>query len=52
MEQHAATAPADGKPVEAVYYEGARHNDILTSSTQHRDEVQKMLTFLRRYLNG
>jgi dipeptidyl aminopeptidase/acylaminoacyl peptidase len=42
---------AAGKPVEAVYYEGGRHNDIFTSSTQYRDEVQKMLTFLRRHLH-
>src|SRR5262245_34397003 len=41
---------AAGKPVEAVYYEGGRHNDIFTSSTQYRDEVQKMLTFLRHHL--
>lgn len=41
---------AAGKPVEAEYYEGGRHNDIFTSSTQYRDEVQKMLTFLRRHL--
>jgi dipeptidyl aminopeptidase/acylaminoacyl peptidase len=41
---------AAGKPVEVVYYEGGRHNDIFTSSTQYRDEVQKMLTFLRRHL--
>lgn len=39
-----------GKPVEAVYYEGGRHNDIFSSPTQYRDEVQQMLTFLRRYL--
>jgi dipeptidyl aminopeptidase/acylaminoacyl peptidase len=43
---------AAGKPVEAVYYEGGRHNDIFTSSTQYRDEVQKMLAFLRRYLSA
>ena len=41
---------AAGNPVEAVYYEGGRHNDIFTSPTQYRDEVQKMLAFLRRYL--
>jgi dienelactone hydrolase len=41
---------AAGKPVEAVYYEGGRHNDIFASSTQYRDEVQKMVTFLRRHL--
>ena len=39
-----------GKPVEAVYYEGGRHNDIFSSSTQYRDEVQRMLAFLLRYL--
>jgi carboxymethylenebutenolidase len=39
-----------GKPVEAVYYEGGRHNDIFSSPTQYRDEVQQMLTFLRRNL--
>jgi dipeptidyl aminopeptidase/acylaminoacyl peptidase len=39
-----------GKPVEAVYYEGGRHNDIFSSPTQYRDEVQQMLTFLRRHL--
>jgi len=39
-----------GKPVEAVYYEGGRHNDIFSNPTQYRDEVQQMLTFLRRYL--
>jgi len=41
---------AAGKPVEAVYYEGGRHNDIFASSTQYRDEVQKMVTYLRRHL--
>ena len=41
---------AAGKPVEAVYYEGGRHNDIFTSQTQYRDEVQKIITFLRRHL--
>ena len=39
-----------GKSVEAVYYEGGRHNDIFSSPIQYRDEVQRMLTFLRRYL--
>jgi len=41
---------AAGKPVEAVYYEGGRHNDIFTSPAQYRDEVQKMVAFLRRHL--
>ena len=41
---------AAGKPVEAVYYEGGRHNDIFSNPTQYRDEVQQMLAFLRRHL--
>jgi hypothetical protein len=41
-----------GKPVEAMYYEGGRHNDIFTSSTQYRDEVQRMLVFLLRHLRN
>jgi len=40
---------AAGKPVEAVYYEGGRHNDIFTSSAQYSDEVEKMVAFLRRH---
>lgn len=40
-----------GRPVEAMYYEGGQHNGILSSSTQHDDEVQRIVTFLRRYLN-
>jgi len=39
-----------GKPVEAVYYEGGRHNDIFSSSTQYRDELQRMQAFLLRHL--
>ena len=39
-----------GKAVEAVYYEGGRHNDVFTSATQYRAEVQQMLTFFLRYL--
>ena len=40
-----------GKPVEAVYYEGGRHNSIFTSSTQRHDEIQQMLAFLFRHLH-
>lgn len=40
---------AAGKPVEAVYYEGGRHNDIFTSPAQYGDEVQTMVAFLRRH---
>jgi dienelactone hydrolase len=39
-----------GKPVEAVYYEGGRHNDLFSSPTQYRDELQRMLAFLLRHL--
>jgi dipeptidyl aminopeptidase/acylaminoacyl peptidase len=45
-----AALQAAGKPVEAVYYEGSRHNGIFTGSTQYRDEVQRMLAFLLRHL--
>ncbi len=37
---------ASGKSVEAVYYEGGRHNDIFSNPTQYRDEVQRVLAFL------
>ena len=47
-----AALRAAGKPVEAVYYEGGRHNDIFTSSTQYRDEVRWMLAFLPRHLRN
>jgi len=39
-----------GKPVEAMYYEDGRHNGIFDSSTQYRDEVQRMLAFLLHHL--
>jgi dienelactone hydrolase len=45
-----AALRAAGKPVEAVYYEGGRHNDIFTSSTQYRDEMQRMLAFFLCHL--
>jgi len=41
---------AAGKPVDAVYYEGGRHNDIFSSATQYRAEVRQMLAFLLRHL--
>ena len=41
---------AAGKRVEAVYYEGGRHNAIFTDPTQYRDEVERMLSFLQRHL--
>ncbi len=47
-----ATLRGAGKHVEAVYYEGGRHNSIFTNSTQCDDEVQQMLTFLLRHLRS
>src|SRR6185369_17276096 len=41
---------ASGKPVEAVYYEGGRHNDLFGNPTQYRDEVHRISTFLLRHL--
>ena len=35
-----------GKPVEAHYYDGARHNEIFTSETQRADAVQRIVRFL------
>jgi carboxymethylenebutenolidase len=45
-----ATLRAAGKPVEAVYYEGGRHNGIFSDETQYRDEVRQILAFLLRHL--
>jgi dipeptidyl aminopeptidase/acylaminoacyl peptidase len=39
-----------GKPVDAMYYEGGRHNGMFSSSTQYDHEVQRIVTFLRRHL--
>ena len=41
-----------GKSVEAMYYQGAGHNSIFTSSTQHDDEVQRMVAFFHRHLGN
>ncbi len=43
---------AAGKLVEAMYYEGGRHNGIFSNSTQYRDEVERMLAFLLRHLRN
>jgi dienelactone hydrolase len=42
---------AAGKTVEAVYYEGGRHNDIFDSSERYQDELLRSLAFLRQHLN-
>lgn len=39
-----------GKPVEVEYYEGGRHNGLFANATQRDDEVERTMTFLRRYL--
>ncbi len=39
-----------GKRVEAVYYEGGRHNSIFTSEAQRQDEMQQTLAFFLRQL--
>ena len=46
------TARRAGKSVEAVYYEGGRHNDLFASPTQHEDEVRRMADFLARRLHA
>jgi carboxymethylenebutenolidase len=38
-----------GKPVEAMYYEGGRHN-LFSDPAQHDDEVRRSVIFLRRHL--
>ena len=40
-----------GKTVEAIYYEGGRHNDIFDSPVRYQDELQRSLAFLRQHLN-
>jgi len=43
---------AAGKPVEAVYYEGGRHNDIFDSSVRYLDAIRRMPAFLLHYLGA
>jgi dienelactone hydrolase len=45
-------ALAAGKNVEAIYYEGGRHNGLFDDPAQHRDEVERTATFLRRHLRA
>ena len=40
------------KPVEAVFYEGGRHNGLFDNAAQYRDEVQRILAFLQRHLRN
>ena len=47
-----SAARAAGKSVEAVYYDGGRHNGMFVSPAQYRDEVKRMLAFLQRTLRN
>ncbi len=40
-----------GKPVEAVYYEQGRHNDIFASSARYQDELKRVSAFYRHHLS-
>lgn len=44
------TLRAAGKAVEAVYYEGGRHNDMFDSSARYQDELQRTSAFFCQYL--
>ena len=46
------TLRAMGRPVDAVYYEGGRHNDIFDSPDQYRNRVQRMSAFLLHHLRA
>jgi acetyl esterase/lipase len=41
-----AALRAAGKPVEAVYYEGAGHNSIFTDPKQLDDAVRRIASFM------
>jgi carboxymethylenebutenolidase len=47
-----AALRAAGKSVEAVYYEGGRHNGIFSDDAQYHDEVRQILAFLLRHLRS
>jgi alpha-beta hydrolase superfamily lysophospholipase len=38
------------KPVEAIYYEGGRHNDIFANEHRYADELARISTFLTGHL--
>ena len=40
-----------GKPVEFVYYERGAHNSIFSDAAQYKDQVRRMLGFLRPLLD-
>ena len=40
----------EGKPVEAMYYDGGGHDSFFDDRTQYKDELTKMVTFLLRRL--
>jgi len=37
-----------GRPIQAHYYEAARHNEIFTNESQRMDEVQRTVRFLQQ----
>jgi carboxymethylenebutenolidase len=41
---------AAGKPVEAIYYENGRHNDVFENSARYRDELERMSAFYQQHL--
>jgi dipeptidyl aminopeptidase/acylaminoacyl peptidase len=40
-----------GKPVEFVYYERGAHNSVFSEPAQYKDQVRRMLGFLRPFLD-
>jgi carboxymethylenebutenolidase len=41
-----------GRPVEAMYYDGAGHNGVFESASQFDDEVKRIIAFLRHHLSS
>lgn len=41
----------EGKPVEAIYYEGGGHDSFFDNGTQYDAELTNMVTFLHRHLS-
>jgi alpha-beta hydrolase superfamily lysophospholipase len=39
-----------GRPVEAMYYDGAGHNGIFSNASQYDDEVKRIIAFLGHHL--
>jgi carboxymethylenebutenolidase len=41
----------EGKPVEAIYYDGGGHDSFFENRAQYDDELTNMVAFLRRHLS-